>query len=235
MTNILTFLLDLIFPKFCVSCNIEGTWLCKKCYSEIQIKDKQCCPICRKINDGSVCFDCKKLSPLDGLIVSTNYTDKLIKELIHLYKYQYIKSLYLPLACLLHKTIKKPETGIKKIFNNDTIIFAIPLHKKRYLERGYNQSDLLTEYIAKKNNLAYYKKLIRRIKNTDIQAKLSKKDRYLNLKSAFTISNKFDFYGKNVIIIDDVATTLATLNSCASLLKNAGANQVWGLVIARGN
>lgn len=235
MPKIFTFFLDIIFPKFCLGCGIEGIWLCQKCFNSINMLEKQHCPICRNKNNGIVCNQCQNNLSLNGLLVSVNYENILVKKIIHYYKYQFIKELYLPLGNLLIHTINSNEIFSKLLKKEDTIIISIPLHKKRQLERGYNQSSLLAKLIAKKFNIIYYDRLIIRQKNTDIQAKLSKKERLKNLKSAFSIRKHFDLRDKNVIIIDDVATTLATLNSCAILLKKAGANQVWGLVIARGN
>ncbi|MDP2684873.1 MAG: ComF family protein [bacterium] len=231
MSKILTFFLDIIFPKFCLGCNTEGIWLCQKCFKSIKRLNKQCCPVCRKKNFGETCNNCKEQSSIDGLIVSASYDQTLIQKIIHYYKYQYIKELYQPLGALLLNTINTNNI----INNKKTIIISIPLHKKRQLERGYNQSTLLAKYIAKKLNLPYYDQLIIRKKNTEIQAHLLKKERLLNLNGAFKIKKNLDFHGKNVIIVDDVATTLATLNSCARLLKRAGATEIWGLVIARGS
>jgi len=229
MLKILTFFLDIIFPKFCLGCNTEGIWLCQACFQSITTLKKQCCPVCRKKNKGKTCTDCNNLSSLDGLLVSASYNQALIQKIIHFYKYQFIKELYRPLGALLLKTIMNNKV------DKNWVIISIPLHKKRKLERGYNQSTLLAKYIAKKLNLIYYDRSITRKKNTEIQAHLHKKGRLLNLNRAFEIEKNLDFHGKNVIIVDDVATTLATLNSCARLLKCAGATEIWGLVIARGN
>ncbi len=230
MNKIFEWLLDLIFPKFCLGCGLGGIWLCQKCYKKINKLNTQCCPVCRKKGSGQVCNNCKESTPLDGLLVSCVYDKSLITKLIKFYKYQYIRELSLPLAVILVKTITNNHLN-----NSNTIIIGVPLHKKRFSERGYNQSALMAKIIAKKTELLYYENLLKRKKNTLVQARLSKKQRIINLKSAFSVSNKFDFHGKNVIIIDDVATTLATLNSCAELLKRAGANKIWGVVIAQGS
>jgi len=232
MRGLINFLLDLIFPKFCLGCGQEGLWLCKKCYENIKTKNHQCCPICRRQNQyGSVCDNCKNKTSLDGLITGCVYEKGLIKKCIHYYKYQFIKDLSRPLSSLMLKTYKKlSPPALKK-----AIMIPIPLHRKRFIERGYNQSEILGKHIAKKINMPYYDKLLKRVKYTQKQASLDKKSRLINLNQAFKVNKKFDFKGKNVIIIDDVATTLATLNSSAKQLKKAGANEVWGLVIARGN
>jgi len=133
------------------------------------------------------------------------------------------------------------ESGEEEIYEDkkknekiETIIMPVPLHKKRYNWRGFNQAFLLSKYIAKEFHLMVYEDLLIRQKNTKPQSKIkSMIKRRENINGAFSIVKNEFLKNKNVIIIDDVCTTSATLNECAKELKNAGVKNVWGLVVAR--
>jgi len=133
------------------------------------------------------------------------------------------------------------ESGEEEIYEDknknekiETIIMPVPLHKKRYNWRGFNQALLLSEYIASEFHLRINEDLLIRRKNTKPQTKIkSMIKRRENIKGAFFIAENDFLNNKNVIIVDDVCTTSATLNECAKELKNAGVKNVWGLVMAR--
>ncbi|XOU94453.1 MAG: ComF family protein [Candidatus Kerfeldbacteria bacterium] len=235
MNKIINFILDIIFPKQCLQCGQDDLWLCNKCFEKINLLNKQTCPICRIKNNGETCKKCTSHSNLDGLLVATSLNEQLIQKLIHNFKYKYITDLRYPLSKLLLKTFNKYLNNDIKLKSEQYVFIPMPLYKKRLLERGFNQSNLLASSIAKKTNSPYNPNIIYRGKNTETQTKLSRKERILNVKSAFKINKSLDFINKNVIIIDDVATTLSTLEECAEILKKAGVKKIWGLVIARGD
>ena len=109
-------------------------------------------------------------------------------------------------------------------------IVPVPLHKKRFLERGYNQSERITKYIADKNGIAMRTDMLKRVRETEKQSKLKGTDRALNVKDAFECMENID--GKKIILFDDVCTTGGTLRSCADELINAGAAKVCALTLA---
>jgi competence protein ComFC len=131
----------------------------------------------------------------------------------------------------------------------ETIIIPVPLHKIRYNWRGFNQAFLLSEHIAEKFKLKICGNLLVRKKNTKPQTKIkSSKERKRNIKGAFAFEinsgNKnnqaqendeynINLKNKNVVLIDDVCTTSATVDECAKELKKVGAKTVWSLVVAR--
>lgn len=225
MEKFFNFLLDLIFPKFCVNCQKEGEFLCPSCFKKIiKIQIPQC-PFCLKISPfGKVCPSCRRKNYLTGVIVA-GYFEGPLKKAIYVLKYEKIRSLSLILALLLKE---KLEDFPKKNF----VITFVPLHFKRKNERGFNQSKLLAEnlsIICKKPCFT----LLKRQKYILPQTELNKKQRQENIKNAFIfIGNQNDIKNKVVLIVDDVFTTGATLNECAKVLRENGAKEVWGIVLA---
>lgn len=106
----------------------------------------------------------------------------------------------------------------------------VPLHWTRRLGRGYNQSHLIAKSF-KGNSVPINRDLVR-IRNTKQQAVLTDAGRRANVKDAFAVRKGHEFNGKTLCLIDDVKTTGATLNECAQVLKEAGADKVYAVVLA---
>jgi len=123
----------------------------------------------------------------------------------------------------------------KLLYNNfsQSLIMPVPLHKKRLRWRGFNQSELLAKGIKKYFNLDLRLDELIRTKHKKPQTKLSGRKRKENVKGCFFWKGDW-LDGKNIILVDDVITTGSTLNECAKVLKENGAGEVWGLVVARG-
>ncbi|MFH1711646.1 MAG: phosphoribosyltransferase family protein [Patescibacteria group bacterium] len=116
---------------------------------------------------------------------------------------------------------------------DDIIITVVPLHSKKYLERGFNQSEMLAKIVAKKLGLSY-QCVLSRIRETESQVKLKGDKRRENLVDAFASVPRISIENKTIMIIDDVSTTGTTLEECARVLRASGARRVYGLVVARG-
>ena len=117
---------------------------------------------------------------------------------------------------------------------NGDIICYVPMTKKSIKRRGFNQCKVIA------NNISLYTGIdvsncIKKVKDTREQKTLSKEARNINVKGVFAISNDCDIRGKNVILIDDVMTTGATVNECKNILKKSGANKIFILTIAKSN
>ena len=200
----------------------------------------------KKNKFGEFCKDCSQPYYLNGVWIAGDYNNKIISKLIKNIKYHFAKdiseviskflNIFLGSLISRYNIIHPEELEIKTLekFNN-SIIIPVPLHKKRKKWRGFNQSEIIAKKLVKnfqlKNNLDT-KNLIR-IKHKKAQVKLSKKEREKNIKDCFFWIGK-NLKNKNIILIDDVTTTGSTLNECAKVLKNNGAKEVWGLVIANG-
>lgn len=149
-----------------------------------------------------------------------------MRQAIHQLKYRNIRALAAPLALLLNDfLVAHPLSG--------DVLVPVPLHLKRLKERGYNQSGLLAAELGKLTNLSVVDDCLTRRQPTSPQARTATvEERRSNVSEAFVCRDD-RLRNRQVILIDDVATSGATLNACAQALKAAGAISVWGLTVAR--
>jgi len=252
------FIFDLLFPIECINCGQGPEWLCRECFRLLKFNSTHNCLGCNKqTSTGEYCPECREQYPLNGVWVGGQYEYPLLKKLIKYYKYNFVSDLdrtlgqFLSLYFLnlknsfLLSTLPKyaPITNehLKKIIKapqalldpESTGLMPVPLHKKRLLWRGFNQAERLAIILASRFGLKYSPENLIRKRYDKPQAKLNKHKRLCNITDNFSWTGK-RMIGKNIILVDDVATTGATLNECARVLKGAGANEVWGLVLARG-
>jgi len=230
--NIGIALLDFLFPRFCLGCNKEKTYLCPDCFSKIEIFPAPFCPYCNKRTyNGEICSNCKKT--LSGFAAAVPYSNKLIEKLIDAFKYRFVKELANPLAFLIWKFLKENQE-ISFVKNPlDFIIIPIPLHKRRQRERGFNQAEELGKVLSPLLKIPVRNDVLFRQRYTKPQARL-KTGREENIKNAFIVNTNESIIGKKIILIDDVATSLSTLEEAAKVLKNGGAKEIWGLTVAKG-
>jgi ComF family protein len=222
-------LLNLVFPIRCLGCGRFDIWLCDECLSQTRTARAEC-PQCRQPNQNSrTCVACQTETALDRLIVWTDYQTPLVQKSIHALKYGFVSGLAIILGRMLAQRILESVSPMP----SNIVLVPVPLHWQRQNERGFNQADLLAHGCAKVLQLPYQPKALKRLKHTPPQATLSRQDRLTNMVSLFGINPKLDLSDKIVIIIDDVATTTATLKECSTMLKKAGAIEVWGAVLAR--
>lgn len=155
---------------------------------------------------------------------SALYYSESTQEAVKLLKYNNVFSLALPLAERLALAAGVPD--------DDTIVVPVPLHKRRLVERGFNQSLLLARELARILGLELEYRALKRIKLTRPQVELKGSERMVNVKGAFEVTDPSFFVDKKVLLIDDVYTTGATITECAGVLKEAGAT-VSALTLAR--
>jgi competence protein ComFC len=228
------YFLDLIFPKQCLDCGIEGSYLCISCFKKIKLNDKNYCVFCKKeLLNFDQCENCFNLG-LKKVFVATDYNQPVIQDLLHNLKYNYTEEIGSILAEILQKIIKENNLNTKLGFDRkNVILMPIPLHKKRYLQRGFNQTKLIADHLHKEL-LVPVKQLLIRNKNTETQVKMNRQERLVNLKNAFEIINEQEVdKQKNIILIDDVVTTGSTLSECALVLQRNGYKNIYGLVVAQ--
>lgn len=243
--NIRAFILDILFPIHCLSCQKEGSFICEECFQKVELLSFQLCPKCERyiIDGGKLCQSCKRSSPpLDALVVASRYRENNISKLVHLLKYNFAEDLHIPLGRLLVKIILKNNLPLPDF------IVPIPLHKRRLRWRGFNQAELLAKYVAENLTPGFpipvFSDLILRRKYTPPQMKIKKySERRKNIEDAFMFNTKSKDFTQlqqlehsnkyNFLLIDDIATTGATLFECAKVLKVCGAKKVFAAVIAR--
>lgn len=238
LTQIKKIALDTLFPVHCISCGAFGQWICEDCFSRIKIHEQQLCPRCEKIimPQGKNCEQCKKSGKcrLDGLLTAVSYKNSPVKRMIFSLKYRFVRDLADPLAKLMTKAI------ITNDFPVPGLIVPVPLHPRRLRWRGFNQAGLLAENISV--NLAPplaipVLDILERKKHNKPQMKIRNyQERLKNVENAFRIKRSFsgsEIKGKIILLLDDIATTGATLEECAKALKENGAKKVFAAVVAR--
>jgi ComF family protein len=150
----------------------------------------------------------------------------IIRQAVHQLKYKNLRSLSHPLALLLNEYLQNYPLPVQ-------FLVPVPLHPRRLKERGYNQSALLARELSKLIHIPVMDDCLARLKYILPQAQTkSVEERRYNVNKAFHCRSTI-LQDKNVVLIDDVATSGATLDSCAAALKSSGTLSVWGLVLAR--
>ena len=229
------FFLGLIFPKECCGCGREGVWLCQSCFSAIKLRQTQFCLGCkRETNFGKFCPQCAPSYALDGVLIASHHEQKIIDNLIKNFKYSFVKDLSKDLGKILSLFLNDLINKKQKIFNiKNSLIMPVPLSAYRKRWRGFNQSEMLAQIVADNFNLELSVNELIRIKHITPQVKLSREQRKNNIKGCFNWSAG-NIANRQIILIDDVATTGVTLNECAKILKSNGAGKVWGMALANG-
>ncbi len=231
-------LLDFIYPQSCPICKETLSQnekdVCEKCWKTLAILPHSFCPYCKSFfeEDGTVfTHHCVSLSRLEDrrilAVRSLGTFDDHYKTLIHRFKYDKKILLGKRLAQSLGEKV-----ALEKDFTNFDLVIPVPLHRARKRERGFNQSEILAEGISKTLNIATSRDVLKRKKNTKDQTNLDAQQRKENVEGAFVVTRSEKVIGKQVILIDDVMTTGATLNECARMLLDAGAKMVFAVTLA---
>lgn len=227
---------DLIFPPFCSGCNEPLVTLCADCLAQLRLCERAMCATCLRTSDLPFCSRAcaHALSALDGIFTLGRYHEHpLIARLISSLKFQGNLRLAQSLGTLMAERIIESGRLAEHEEHSTLDITAVPLHRTRLRRRGYNQSAVLAAALGAKLNLPV-ETLLTRTRNTKPQTTLRRAERLTNLVHAFSCTPSSDaLYNRSVLLVDDVATTGATLDEAAQTLKRAGAARVWGCVIAR--
>ncbi len=227
-------ILDILFPALCLNCRTalpreSGRILCGQCQEKIQFNTTLFCPVCRlRLADNKkVCHkDSKYL-----LAAATNYDNEVIRNLIHFFKYQKWSNLKNFLGEILIKYLD----SIPLTPGSETcVVIPIPLSQDRLRERGFNQSLLLAKIVADRYRLDLTDNVLKRIKETKSQSGLKDwEERKENVKNCFALENPELINGKNIILVDDVYTSGATMNEAATILRSHGAKKIIAVVVAK--
>jgi ComF family protein len=227
MLNIKRAALDLFFPQMCLGCGEEGELICHRCLNTLTRIIPPVCPKCGKPQPGGIlCQGCfNRHTEIEGIRSAFKF-EGLIRQAIHQLKYKNLRSLAGPLAVMLYDFLQNNPIPFE-------ILAPVPLHPRRLRERGYNQSGLLADKLGKLANIPVAENCLARQKYILPQAQTKSVDeRRYNVDKAF-YCRRPQLRGKKVLLVDDVATSGATLDACAAALKENGALSVWGLVLAR--
>ena len=193
----------------------------------------QVCGICGKLNTNSLCKKCEIKLKNEFNFQTDNYQTDTSKNFIehhYFFKYQnIIRNQILGLKFqekpYIYKTIafflKNMKKSFEKLKKYD-IIIIVPISKQRFLNRGYNQSELIAKELSKIIKVPIGKKILYKIKNTVPQSSLNKKQREENSKGVYRARNVIKLINKKILIVDDIYTTGNTVNECAKVLIQFG-------------
>lgn len=213
---------DIISPKYCLSClNYNKYFICENCCKNLDFDLKISCVRCDlRLTFGSKCIY-KHSKSIRFLISFGSYENKVLKNLIIEGKNGAFE-IFIDLGEIISEKLKNLNF-------KDYFITYVPVTKKKLLERGFNQAEILGETISKKLNIPIYNGLIK-VKDTKDQAELSYEERVINLKNAFYLKTEPP---KKLILVDDIKTTGSTLIECAETLKKGGSKEIIGLVVLK--
>ena len=221
-------LLDVLFPPSCAGCGSWGNRYCPTCFEKTTIITTPICQICGdslRQNEDGVCNRCRN-QPV-AFTAARSWADfsEPLQSAIHKLKYRQDRSLAEVLSQPLGSLLQKYQWQIE-------LIVPVPLDSVRRRERGYNQAALLARPLSWISGIPYSNQSLSREKITKQQVGLSVSQRAENIAGAFK-ANPLETSGKKILVVDDVITTGSTINACAHALINAGADQVFGLALAR--
>ena len=199
------------------------------------------CAFCGKIDKNYLCENCRKNLQKLGKVHIVRYKNKFFNEHIYMFKYEkYIREKILNYKFndkpYYYKTFTKIFTTNKKmcdILKSYDIIIPVPIHKKRYKTRGYNQSELISKELAHMCQVKCYTDVLIKMVNNQVQSTLNKNERLENVKDVYKLIKPEKINNKNVLIFDDIYTTGSTVMSCAKELEKAHVEKIGILTLAK--
>jgi len=220
-------LLDFVYPPHCSLCKAplqeDERVVCEGCWSKIQVISGSHCATCGCPLDepAPTCTNCESETlHFDRARILSPF-DETIQSLIHQLKYRGKRSIGHRLGTMLGALIASDGDS-----DGADVIVPIPLHPSRKKERGYNQSALVASAMGDRLGIEVSTDLIVRTRRTATQTKLNAEERARNVAGAFEVVHPEPVRGKEVLLVDDVLTTGATVNACAQVLLEAGAKRV---------
>lgn len=219
-------MLDVVFPPTCVGCGARAHWLCAACQQRIERLPLPQCGSCGAVwATAEERHRCTPRAPVTVVCAAGVYAGPLRQAVIAL-KYQGRHGVAATLVTLLEPTMRP-------LVREDDLLIPVPLHPARLRERGYNQAAILAAELAERLSCDVAPDSLRRIRPTAQQTRMaSAAERRSNVQGAFQTVDAA-VAGRRVWLVDDVCTTGATLHAAAAALRDAGARDINGAVVAR--
>ena len=254
-------LVTTFFPADCKACGgpllrAGSSPLCDSCLDSLRAQTAALCVRCGEAldidaprlaaqfgSDSLRCAPCRLAPPEFERAAAWGLYEDQMRELIHLLKYEGMRSAAEPLGRLLAGTIEtlaEETQSSGEAMSRDLVMIAVPLFPSKLRQRGYNQSVLLAEVALRdlmRNkagwNLQAAHNAMQRTRDTDSQFELTPSGRRRNLRGAFDVIDPAAITGRDVLLVDDIYTTGATARECARVLRRAGAERVWVATVSR--
>ncbi len=218
--------LDWLFPPVCGGCGEPGARWCEGCRQRVQRIEPPICEHCgQEVSQGAVCARCQSAPPAATTVRSWAVFAGPLRQALHRVKYR--RDL-----ALAEALVADCEPFVRSLGWDVDIVAPVPMSRGRLKERGYNQAALLARPLALRLNIPYQPQLLRRVRDTRSQVGLNRAERRQNVARAFEAAAS-RASGRAVLLVDDVATSGATLDACAQALWRAGARSVFGFTLAR--
>ena len=212
------FILDIFFPPICLNCKKyleekeKPDLICGNCFQSIKIYKNLFRPSSQLI-----------------LAAATSYGNSATKELIHCLKYKGFLKAQKPLGEILIKYLSNLDLRLE-----NCIVVPVSLYPSRRRKRGFNQAEILADIISKHFGWQLETRVFKRIRETKPQIEMKDyKDREANIKNCFDVTNKNAIKNKNIILVDDVYTSGATMKEAIKILKRGGAANIIALTVAK--
>ncbi len=221
--NIAESLIAVVAPHFCVGCGERGDLLCSKCIHLLGEPVSGQCVYCGKTCfEDSTCNQCAHDRTINRLSIRCTYKD-VPKLLIKQLKYHHARS--------AAKVIADSLQIYPEQIHERTVIVPIPTASSRIRHRGYDQSVLIARHLGKSYGVKVSELLVRHGQTRQVGS--HRNTRLVQLKDSYTVKNRIQIVGAHVILVDDVMTTGATIETAARVLKKAGAREVDACIFAR--
>ena len=181
-----------------------------------------------------LCGTCQRLKPVYLKAAAYGSYEGGLRDLIHLLKYEHVR----PAANVLGRMLAEVLSAMAPTFGDQPpVVIPIPLHQRKYQERGFNQAELIAQAALKLKPAGLDMRLgsgvLTRTRATLSPTGLSSHQRRENMRGAFVVEKGWDIVGKAVVLVDDVFTTGTTVSECARVLQRAGATRIWVATVAR--
>ena len=215
----LDIILDIIFPPQCIACKKSGAQLCSECLGKFPKAERECA---------------------NWIFPLFDYRHPPIKNAVWLLKYKGKKNVAQIFAALLYGRILEELSDLSLLENfQDPILIPIPLARARQKERGFNQAELICQNLiaieksSKNSNFKLEKEILIKPADSAHQARIeNREERLRNIVGSFSVVNPEKIKERNIILIDDVTTTGATLNEARKILKLHGAKKIIAFTVA---
>lgn len=225
-----------LFPPLCPSCGVViGTHpaLCSDCWSGVDFIERPMCnvtgtPFDHDLGDDIISAEAMASPPIYDRARSAVIHEGIALNIVHGHKFRDRNDVTPLMATWMERV------GVEMLQDADFII-PVPLHYWRYIIRRYNQSAEIARLLAHRADVPFRPDVLVRRENTQSQRGLSRRERQANVARAFDVSDQYapDIASKNILLIDDVLTTGATVNAAAKVLKDKGASRVDVLTFSR--
>ncbi len=178
---------------------------------------------------------CRRIEPVFARAVAYGSYEGGLRELIHLLKYGGVR----PAANVLGRMLAEAITTLEADLPSGPVaVIPVPLHRSKRRQRGFNQAELIARAAMKIGGLQHSRLrlltgVLERKRETTSQIGLTSHQRRANLRGAFAVVEAEEIKAREVLLVDDVYTTGATVSECARVLRRAGASKVWVATVAR--